>query len=41
MFQFTLPRGERRVTTYLRFGEEEFQFTLPRGERLPWCNRKR
>ena len=32
-FQFTLPHGERRVTTYLRFGEEEFQFTLPHGER--------
>ena len=32
-FQFTLPRGERRVETFAGGLRCEFQFTLPRGER--------
>ena len=33
MFQFTLPRGERRLTTSQTRLTVAFQFTLPRGER--------
>ena len=32
-FQFTLPRGERRVERKHRYWPSMFQFTLPRGER--------
>ena len=34
-FQFTLPRGERRLLQRLRLDGRRFQFTLPRGERPP------
>ena len=34
LFQFTLPRGERRLLGPGDEDDEEFQFTLPRGERL-------
>ena len=33
VFQFTLPRGERRVPMLTPYGGSVFQFTLPRGER--------
>ena len=33
VFQFTLPRGERRVVVLCLHRDEAFQFTLPRGER--------
>ena len=34
-FQFTLPRGERRLVGIVTRTVLPFQFTLPRGERLP------
>ena len=33
MFQFALPRGERRLTAWLSASCARFQFALPRGER--------
>gem|GEM_PF-3112675 len=33
-FQFTLPRGERRLASAADRLDGLFQFTLPRGERL-------
>ena len=37
VFQFTLPRGERRHASPRGFASPRFQFTLPRGERLVPC----
>ena len=34
MFQFALPRGERRFGKAFVFSFVKFQFALPRGERL-------